>query len=251
MAARGMGGTRLKPLLNCDLGEGEPRERTDGLLRAVHLANIACGGHAGDADSIAICVALAVELGVGVGAHPGLPGDFGRGGPPPSAAELEALLLEQIPRVESSARRQGVRLHHVKLHGALYHAVEADTALADTTASLLARRHPGTAWVGQPGRATEAAARRAGIAFLPEGFLDRGYVSDGRLVPRGAEGALLEPTAALERLGGWLSTGSVKATDGAELQLPVATWCVHADTPGSVELARAARRRLDAAGSVS
>ena len=241
----------MKPLLNCDLGEGEPRERTHGLLRAVHLANIACGGHAGDEDSIGFCVATALELRVGIGAHPGLPGEFGRAGAAPSAAELEALLLGQILRVDAAARRHRIRLHHVKLHGALYHAVEQDPALAAVTASVLARQHPGTVWVGQPGRAAEQAARQAGIGFLPEGFLDRGYVSDGRLVPRGAEGALLEPTAALERFGGWLSTGSVKATDGSELRLPVATWCVHADTPGSVELARAARGLLDAAGSAS
>lgn len=239
----------MTPLLNCDLGEGEPRERTHGLLRAVHLANIACGGHAGDGDSIGFCVATALELGVGIGAHPGLPGEFGRAGAAPSAAELEALLLVQIPRVEAAARRHGIRLHHVKLHGALYHAVEQDPALADVTASLLARRHPGTVWVGQPGRAAESAARKAGIGFLPEGFLDRGYLSDGRLVPRGAEGALLEPAAALERLGRWMTCGSVTVAGGAGLRLPVATWCVHADTPGSVELAQAARRLLDAAGS--
>src|SRR5688500_18309234 len=114
--------------LNCDLGEGEPRARTEALMRVITSANVACGGHAGDLASMERCVALAKKFKVRLGAHPGTAdrAGFGRGELKITPAELELLLLQQVGTLERIARAHGVKLHHIKLHGALYHATERD-----------------------------------------------------------------------------------------------------------------------------
>src|ERR1043165_4558017 len=118
--------------LNCDLGEGEPRARTRALMRWITSANVACGGHAGTLETMAVCCQLAREKRVRVGAHPG-PGsrdDFGRGDLALSPEAFELLLVQQVGALAQVARRLQVRLAHIKLHGALYHAVDADQKLA-------------------------------------------------------------------------------------------------------------------------
>src|SRR4030095_5379345 len=118
--------------LNCDLGEGEPQTRTRALMRWITSANVACGGHAGDVRSMSVCVRLCKEFGVLLGAHPGAWSrtDFGRGTVQIEPVELELLLLHQISALERIATQHGVHLHHIKLHGALYHATENDVPLA-------------------------------------------------------------------------------------------------------------------------
>ena len=236
--------TRPPARLNADLGEGESREHTRSLLDAVDLANLACGVHAGDAETQRFVFAEASVAGVRVGAHPGLPGAFGRVDRPVTPGELADLLEGQVGGLARIAAETGAVLHHLKVHGALYHRVEGDEVLAEATARFLAARFPGMAWIGLPGRAAEAAARAAGIPFLREGFLDRGYRPDGSLVPRGSEGALLEPDAVLARLAHWLVDGTLAAVDGTRIPLAVDTWCLHGDSPGAVEVARRVRRRL-------
>lgn len=230
-------------LLNADLGEGESREHTRRLLDAVDLANLACGVHAGDAATQRFVFAAA-GAGVLVGAHPGLPGAFGRADRRVSAAELAGLLDSQVGELARIAAESGTVLHHLKVHGALYHRVEGDAGLAEATARFLAARFPGMCWIGLPGRCAEAAARAAGIRFLREGFLDRGYRPDGSLVPRGADGALLEADAVLARLDRWLDEGTFDAVDGTRFPFAMDTACLHGDTPGAVEVARRVRERL-------
>src|SRR5438093_1543012 len=122
----------MKLDLNCDLGEGEPGPRTRALMRWITSANVACGRHAGDLPTMESCVRLAKQFGVRLGAHPGTAsrGDFGRAPVEVGADELELLLLEQVGALERLARAAGVRLHHIKLHGALYHASEASDVVA-------------------------------------------------------------------------------------------------------------------------
>ena len=122
----------MKLDLNCDLGEGEPIARTRALMRCITSANIACGGHAGDLVSVKACIRLARKFCVNIGAHPGPPGQgsFGRGPLEVSGDELELWLLQQVSVVERLAGAAGTRLHHIKLHGALYHASESSEALA-------------------------------------------------------------------------------------------------------------------------
>src|SRR5256885_15204701 len=120
----------MKVDLNCDLGEGESVAKTRALMRSITSANVACGGHAGDVRSMETSVRLARQYGVRLGAHPGLPSQFGRGIVKLSPAQLELLLLHQIGALERIARFHHVKLHHIKLHGSLYHAADADPALA-------------------------------------------------------------------------------------------------------------------------
>src|ERR1700720_1779755 len=131
----------MKLDLNCDLGESEPQTRTRALMRLVTSANVACGGHAGNLKTMGACVRLAKDHGVRLGAHPGWwgRGDFGRSPISVSADELELLLIKQVGALEKIGDQAHVRLHPVKLHGALYHATEASQALARHYARTMRR----------------------------------------------------------------------------------------------------------------
>lgn len=226
---------RVPPLdLNCDLGEHEAPALTAVLCALVTRVNVACGGHAGDDDSMRRVIALAKTHGLNLGAHPGQPGNFGRGPVHLSPVELARLVEAQVTRLGSLA---ATPLSHVKLHGSLYHHAEEHPDAAEAFVQLLASRFPGVAAVSLPGRAVEAACRRHGVPFLAEGFLDRAYRDDGSLVPRGTPGAVLDcPELIAARLHQWRETGHVLSLTGRPIPLPVQTWCVHADTPNALRL---------------
>jgi UPF0271 protein len=215
--------------LNADLGEGEPPARTRALLRLVDLANIACGGHAGTAASMYLAIEWAGEEGVKVGAHPGLATDFGRGSGEVTPEMLALLLVQQVGGFAAMCRVAGARLHHVKLHGALYHAVEASPLLAQVYVETMAGIFPRAAIVALAGGRVVAAAKAAGVRALAEVFAERGYRADGSLVPRGEPGDLIaDPRVVAKRVP--LLHGD--------------TICVHADSPNAVRIARAVRKVL-------
>lgn len=234
--------------LNCDLGEGEPPARTAALLALVDSANLACGGHAGDDDTMRRGLELARRHGVRPGAHPGLPvrEDFGRGPAGPlSPDQLESLLLEQVGRLARHAASLGVALHHVKLHGSLYHAVEADPSLARACLAVIAGNWPGLRVYGRAGGALECEARRTSpsVEVWPEGFLDRGYRADGGLVARGEPGAMIDSVdAVLNRLSDLRERGGCRSADGAWVSLRPKTLCLHGDGPHALEFLEAIRR---------
>ena len=235
----------MKPIvLNCDLGEGEPSELTEALCRHVTSINVACGGHAGDATTMRHCIVLAARFGLYLGAHPGLPGTFGRGPVTQPPSELATLILDQVTDLReqmdgcAASGETRVPLRHVKLHGSLYRHAEEHPEAAEAFASILANRFPGVAAVGMPGRAVESACRSR-VPFLAEGFLDRAYRADGSLVPRNEPGAVIHsPTVVLQRLRQWIRTGEIVAITGETIRLPVQTWCLHSDTPGVHEIAQ-------------
>ena len=232
--------------LNCDLGEGEPWTRTRALLRQVTSANVACGGHAGDALTMERVVVEAKALGVRLGAHPGVPGEFGRGEVTLSPGKLQTLVLQQAGGLAQLAKRHGSRLHHIKLHGALYHAVENDDALGRAYVETVARWFPKVTIYSRAGGLVLTLAHKAGITAWAEGFIDRAYRADGQLVPRNQDGALLTRTRDItERLREWRQTGGWKSLDGTWVAVPAQTLCLHGDTPGAVTLARAIRRAID------
>ncbi len=232
--------------LNCDLGEGEPWTRTRALLRQVNSANVACGGHAGDALTMERVVVEAKALGVRLGAHPGVAGEFGRGEVTLSLRQLQTLVLQQVGALDLLARRQGSRLHHIKLHGALYHAVESDNALGRAYVEAVARWFPKVTIYSRAGGLVLTLAHKAGITAWVEGFIDRAYRADGQLVPRNQDGALLTRTREItERLREWRQTGGWKSLEGPWVAVPAQTLCLHGDTPGAVALARAIRRAID------
>jgi len=229
----------MKPDLNCDLGEGEPIARTRALMRCITSANVACGGHAGDIASMTRCVRLAKQFGVKLGAHPGpwSRGDFGRGAVQLTPDEFELLLLQQVGALEAIARAHGVALHHIKLHGALYHASEAEPALRRRYLDCVRRFWPGVRIYALAGGAVCREARRASVTAWPEAFADRAYRADGTLVPRGEAGAVLPNLGyALEHAGRLLG-GRVLTATGQNIRVTARTLCIHSDTPFATRLA--------------
>lgn len=233
--------------LNCDLGEGEPPARTKRLMRLITSANIACGGHAGDVESMRRCVRMAKEFNVRPGAHPGWKADggVGRGSVEVNAAELELLLLHQVGALERIAAAENVRLRHIKLHGALYHATEGDPALAKAFLHSVRRWWPGRIVYALAGGMVARAAASARVEVWPEAFLDRNYRDDGSLVPRSQRGALLSRSGeVMERIESLMWRRCVTTAGGKTLRIAASTVCLHADTPHAVRAAELAAKAM-------
>lgn len=222
-------------LLNMDLGEleGEPEP----LYALAHLANIACGGHAGDEGTMRRALELCVRHGTRAGAHPSYEDreGFGRREQAVAPQVLRRQVASQCARLAALAAEAGVVLGHAKPHGALYHAANREPALAravvEGVAEALGR---GVVLMGPPKGALREAAEAAGLAYAREGFADRGMREDGSLIPRGQPGALLQEPAQARAQALRLATGGA-----------VDTLCVHGDTPGALAVAREVRSVLD------
>jgi UPF0271 protein len=223
--------------LNIDLGETE--EEADELYAYAHVANIACGGHAGDARSMARAVALCGEHGARVGAHPSYPDreGFGRRRLAIEAAAMRDVVAAQCEALAAVARAAGARVEFVKAHGALYHAARDDAELAAAIlAGVALSLGRGVTVIGPPTGALASAAAREHVPYAREGFADRATRPDGTLVPRTEPGALVtDPGAAADRARALARAGTVD------------TICVHGDTPGAIAIARAVRAALDGA----
>lgn len=233
--------------LNADLGEGMSEEAA--LMALVTSCNIATGGHAGDDETMVAALRMARDHGVAAGAHPAYPdrAGFGRRDLDLPLETLAQALADQVGTLERHATAEGMALTHVKPHGALYHRASVDPAHADVLANL-ARAH-GLFLVGPPGGAMAAAAGSARVVYVPEGFADRAYDREGRLLPRSAPGAVIEDAeAATAQARDLAAHGRVRTQGGEDLALDVATICLHGDTPGAVARARAVRAGLEAAG---
>ena len=240
--------------LNSDLGEGYGRWTLGddaALLEIVTSANVACGFHAGDPATIDRTVRTAVERGVAVGAqvsYPDLVG-FGRREIDVPPGDLTADVLYQLGALEAFARAAGSRVRYVKPHGALYNRIVRDPVQAAAVAEAIRRYDPALPLLTLPGSAAAAAAAEAGIEAVGEGFADRAYTGDGRLVSRREPGAVLDdPGRVAARAARMATEGRVGTVDGGEVAVEVRSLCVHGDTPGAVELARAVRAALEEAG---
>jgi UPF0271 protein len=222
----------------------------DDLIPLVSSVNVACGAHAGDPATILRTVALAAEHGVAVGAHPGYPDlvGFGRRDLEMSAGDLRASLVVQVGAVVAAARVAGVTVRHVKPHGALYNRAAREAALAGVVAEAIAALDRGLVLVGLAGSRSLEAGRAAGLAVLAEGFADRRYEPDGSLRSRTLPGALLGPADAAAQAVAIVRDGRVTASDGSIVAVAADTLCVHGDSPGAVEIARAVRVGLEEAG---
>lgn len=237
--------------LNADLGEtvgGVPTADDEAMFAVISSASVACGGHAGDAASLRAAVDRAARFGVAVGAHPSYPdrARFGRVRMAMSRAELTATVAAQLAALVEA----GGQVRYVKPHGALYHAVTVDAEQADAVvaaiADLAARLGRAVPVLGLHGE-IERAARAGGLGFVREAFLDRGYLPDGTLVPRGEPAALLhDPAEVAERAVRLVREGVVQAVDGSLVPVRAASLCVHGDSPDAVAMARAVRAALDA-----
>ena len=221
--------------LNADLGEGDLYDAE--LMTIVSSCNIACGGHAGDDESMRATIASAIANNVAIGAHPSYPdrGGFGRRSAYLAGDELRVSLIAQINELVFVAKEQGATLVHVKPHGALYNDAVNDRELADMVASCVVATVPGAAFVGLPNSEMQNAASRHSLNFVAEGFIDRSYQDDGQLVPRSEPGAVHK---SLERI----------LPQAVSLVGNVDTLCIHGDTPGAVEAATAVRDALEKQG---
>jgi len=236
--------------LNADVGEGDP-ETDEALLPLVTSANVACGFHAGDADTMRATVAMAMRHGVAIGAHPGFDDreGFGRRQQHLASDEIRELLFSQLSALDRIARSQGTVLRHVKPHGALYNQAETDRALADAIVAAIRAFDPALRFVGRAGSAMERAARAAGHPFTAEAFADRRYREDGTLAPRSEAGAvLIDPEDVAGQVRSLVTDSEVRASDGSRVAVSFGTLCVHGDTPGAVTLARRIRQELAALG---
>ena len=240
--------------LNADMGESfgaYTLGNDDALLLSVTSASIACGFHAGDPGTMARTVAACTLHGVALGAHPGLPDlvGFGRRALAVSPAEARDLVTYQIGALAAFAARSGVRLQHVKPHGALYTMAERDPLLAAAIARAVREVDADLILMGLSGGALVEAGRMLGLRVAHEVFADRAYIADGTLAPRGSPGAVLhDPDEVAARIVRLVREGKIAATDGSDLTLEADTVCLHGDAPGAVLLASVVRRTLEEEG---
>lgn len=240
--------------LNSDLGEGYgPWAMGDdaAMLALVTSANIACGGHASDPETMYQTLRLAAQNSVIVGAHPGYndPLGFGRRVIPMAPAEVGRMVAAQIGGLQGVAALAGTSVRFVKPHGALANLAADDRAVSDAIVAAVKAISPDLALLAISGTELQHAARAAGIPVFSEIFADRGYLPNGRLVPRSQPGAMIhDPEAAVARLLLFLESSLMPVIGGDPIPLAAQSICVHGDSPGAVEMARQIRRRLGAAG---
>jgi UPF0271 protein len=235
--------------LNADLGEGCAND--EAILDSVSSINVACGWHAGSAEHMLTLVRAARRRAVAIGAHPSFPdrANFGRREMNLPLTSVRAGLLYQIGALDGIVRAEGGKLAHVKPHGALYNQAARDPDLARCIARAIHDFNPQLKVMGLAGSLFIEAVRAQGLTALEEGFADRAYTGDGRLVDRGTAGALIEDQdAMLAQVLSMVKTGTVVARDGTVCRLHVDTLCLHGDAPHALEFARAIRAHLGQAG---
>ena len=240
--------------INSDLGEsfGAYTIGHDaGLMKSITSANVAAGFHAGDPSVLRETIRLAKANGVAVGVHPGFPDlvGFGRRELNVTPAEAEDLVLYQVAAVAGVAAAEGMRVQHVKPHGALFNMAVRNAELSAAIARAVAAIDRSLILFGLPGSEILDAGRAAGLRVAAEIFADRAYERDGSLMSRRKPGAVIhDANAVVSRAVRMVKERSVTASDGSLVPLDADTICVHGDTPGSDELAAMLRAGLEAAG---
>jgi UPF0271 protein len=239
--------------LNSDLGESYgpwTMGADEQLMTFVTSANIACGGHASDPETMHRTLLLAKQNGVSVGAHPGYPDlmNFGRRVLPFTPDEIQRFCVAQIGSLMAMARLAGTEVTYVKPHGALANVAADDTAVADAIARGIAAVG-GLGVLAISGTALEQSARALDLRTFSEIFADRSYTSRGRLVPRSHPQAMLtDPNAAADRLIGFFRTGLMPTIDGPAIPLEAHSICIHGDSPHAVPMARRLREAFAGEG---
>ena len=245
---------RLTVDLNADLGEGFGDSRLaadEELLDLVTSANVACGFHAGDVETMRDTVRAAKERGVTIGAHPSYPdiAGFGRRELGMPASEIERHVECQIRNLADVCSLHGARIAYVKPHGALYNRAVWDSKVADAVAVAIKKTNPSLSLLGLPSSEMSRAAARHRLHFVNEAFVDRAYRKDGTLVPRSEPNAVIHDVqSAVQRAVMLVRMRSITAQDGSELRIDAQSLCVHGDNPDSAAMLRSLRSRLEAAG---
>ncbi len=240
--------------LNCDMGESFGVYKLgadDQVIKNISSANIACGFHAGDPQIMDFTVKLAKENGVAVGAHPGFDdlSGFGRRKIDVDLKELENDLIYQIGALQGFCKANGVKMVHVKAHGALNNMASVQKDLALTIARATKAVDPGLIFVVLPFSEMEKAGQEEGLTIARESFADRAYTSDGMLVSRKEKGAVIhDPGEVVERVLRMVTEGKVRTFSGEDLTINPDTICVHGDNPEAVALTSQIKAKLDQEG---
>lgn len=235
--------------LNADLGEGVGDDTA--MLTVVTSANVACGFHAGTPSILRATCAAAVTAGVRIGAQVSYPDKegFGRRFMDLPAADLTADIVYQIGALEAIARSVGATVSYVKPHGALYNTIVHHEGQATAVVEAVREHGLDLALMGLPSSQVLRRAERFGIEIITEAFADRAYTRDGTLVPRSEAGAVLtDSTEIAARVVELAETGRLRAIDGTVIEVRAQSICLHGDTPGAVEHARAVAGALREAG---
>lgn len=228
------------------MGEGLANDAQ--LMPFLDFANISCGAHAGDETAARFAIREALTHGVSIGAHPGYPdrAHFGRRSQSIDSRALVALLDEQMGHFMTWLAAERAPLHHIKLHGALYHDVAFSPLLAETFVHWLQENHPGILIFGPPQGDLFRLAQAHHVDYLREGFLDRHYAADGKLLPRCHPQALLQDVQGIEQRLNGLRSGKIRTLSGMVLAVQFDTLCLHGDHPLVLHFARTAAQFRDA-----
>lgn len=231
--------------LNADMGEYQDDVQAQieaALMSLISSCSIACGGHTGDLHTMKNTACLARLHNVSIGAHPSYPDTegFGRRSLDIDHAMLKTALDKQVATLRAVLDEEGLPLTHVKPHGALYN----DAAKDDALATLVVQAAGDAVIFGPPKSALEQAAEKNGNRFIAEGFVDRLYQKDGSLTPRSMDGAIIEDINARAAQGLSLAQGNAIAARDGTVSIDVETLCIHSDSPGALETAKAVRDRL-------
>ena len=241
--------------LNSDLGESFGRYTLGNdaaVLERVSSANIACGFHAGDPVVMQKTVGLCRASGVRVGAHPGFPDlvGFGRRQMQVSADELRTMVIYQVGALKTFCDAAGVKLQHVKPHGAMYNMAGKDEQMARAICEGVYAVDPSLILLGLSGSKLVAAAKKVGLRAAKEVFADRAYEEDGSLVARSKPGAMItDEEEAIARVVSMVTEHKVKAITGKEIAIEADSICLHGDSPKAVLFAEKISAALKAAGA--
>ena len=225
--------------INCDMGEGMQNDAA--LMSYISSANIACGYHAGNEDTIKRTIELALNHGVAIGAHTSYQDreNFGRLSQSISLIELAELISDQLSLFEKITAQMGCKIHHVKLHGALYNDCAKDALSSKIIAQTIQAIDPSLLLYGLSGSHTIKEAKKIGLHCVQEVFADRTYQSNGQLTPRHLDHALIvDPNESAKQVLTMVLDQEIKTDDGTMIAVEAETICIHGDHPNSVEIAK-------------
>lgn len=240
--------------LNCDMGESFGNYKIgmdEEIVQYISSANIACGFHASDPLVMSKSVKLCASAGVSVGAHPGFPDlvGFGRRQMKVSLPELKAMVIYQVGALKAFCTANGVKLQHVKPHGAMYNMAAKDLNMAEAICEGIREVDPDLILLGLSGSKLIEAAKKVGLRYAGEVFADRGYEEDGSLVPRTEKGAMItDENEAIRRVIGMVKDHRVTAVTGKEVEVLPDSICLHGDSPKAVLFAEKISRALKEEG---
>ena len=240
--------------LNCDLGESFGAYTIgmdDKVIPLISSANIACGFHASDPVVMEKTVAMAAKAGIGIGAHPGYPDlmGYGRRNMNVSPEEAGAYVTYQLGALYAFARSAGVKVQHVKPHGALYNMAAKDYKLALAIAQAVKDFDPSLILMGLSGSESVRAAQDIGLPVAREVFADRAYMPDGSLMPRSMEGAVIhDEEEAIRRTVRMVKEHKVTAADGTDIEILPDSICVHGDNVKALAFVTQIRKAMEEEG---